>query len=79
MIDVLDDGNWAEVFHYSRPTPVIGSPIELSLAPFTREDVKRAIALVDGENDETSWVGVFELNDGRFVSIAAWCDYTGWG
>lgn len=42
-------------------------------------DVKRIIGMVDGMNDEESWVGVFELHDGRFVSISAGCDYTGWG
>ena len=47
--------------------------------PAAHTDVKRVIASVIGENDGARWVGLFELNDGRFVAISSWCDYTGWG
>ena len=42
------------------------------------ENIKRIVCAVDGENDESNWVGVFEMNDGRYLSISAGCDYTGW-
>lgn len=45
---------------------------------FAREDVARIVGLSEGCNDELNWVGVFELKDGRFASLVAGCDYTGW-
>lgn len=50
-----------------------------SVEPFRVDDVAEVIAISDGENDEASCVGAFRLNDGRFVFVSAWCDYTGWG
>ena len=47
--------------------------------PFKVTDVAEVIVAVTGENDGDSWFGVFKLHDGRFVSVSAWCDYTGWG
>ncbi len=49
-----------------------------SLAAFSVDDVVRVIARSDGENDGPEWIGAFELSDGRFVFVAAHCDYTGW-
>ncbi len=50
----------------------------VSNAPYTREDVKEIYLLIEGENDGPEWIGVFLLNDGRFVALHASCDYTGW-
>jgi len=47
--------------------------------PFARSDVQRIIAISDGVNDELDWIGLFELNDGRFAFVRAGCDFTGWG
>lgn len=87
MLPELDDYNWEEVFKYATPTAcgshehgpsaVIGRSV--SLSAFTREDVKRIIAKVDGINDEEDWLGVFELSDGRLAVLRAGCDYSGWG
>ena len=77
MLEELNNYDWEEVFKYATPSPVFGA--EVSGEPFQRDDVKRIIAMVDGENDGPNWVGVFELNDGRFASISAGCDYSGWG
>lgn len=94
MIPVLDDYNWKEVFKYAEPTHTCGrcggehktgGPETVICSPnantssFTREDVDSIIAMVNGEPDVSSWVGVFLLKDGRCVSITAGCDYTGWG
>jgi hypothetical protein len=77
MLEELAGYDWEEAFKYAGPTAVIGQDIGLS--SFSRDDVKRVIALREGENDEESWLGLFELNDGRFAFLSAWCDYTGWG
>ena len=68
------------------PCEVNGTPIhvmfgtsEVSTAAFTREDVVRIIAMEEGENEGESWAIVGELRDGRFFSLTASCDYTGWG
>ena len=45
---------------------------------FTRADVKRIIAVVDGESDGPDWVCVGKLQDGRFFVASGGCDYTGW-
>ncbi len=50
-----------------------------SVDGFTREEVVEIIALVDGEHDDSDWLGVFRLADGRFACLRAGCDYTGWG
>ena len=83
MLERLNNYDWKQVFDYAdgsedSPTAVLGSSRRISPSPFTREDVKRIIAIEDGENDETAWIGVFELHDGRFACIRAYCDYTGW-
>lgn len=88
MLKELDSFDWEEVFKYGNPKRCDGGhnhrpeavPTSLvSEASFSREDVKRIIAMAEGESDDASWLGVFELNDGRFVYLTAWCDYTGWG
>jgi hypothetical protein len=47
-------------------------------SPFSRSDVIEILAAEDGENDGPDWVGVFRLRDGRYASVSAGCDYTGW-
>ncbi len=89
MLQELDHSDWEEVFAYAsgentgygcgEGTPEAAFPgCQTSTKPFGREDVKRILAMDEGVNDEEDWVGVFELKDGRFASVAAWCDYTGW-
>lgn len=46
--------------------------------PFACAAVARIVAISDGEKDETPWVGLFELKDGRFGFVRAGCDFTGW-
>lgn len=60
----LDDYNWEEAFRYS--------------SHGSREDVRRIIAMAEGENDGDNWIGLFEMNNGTFVFLSAGCDYTGW-
>lgn len=74
MLDELDDYDWAEAFIISNPVPAPPTDKELNCANFTREDVQRIIAAVDGQNDESSWLMVGRLKDGRYFSIDAGCD-----
>ena len=79
----LDDGeygDWENVFHYAEPRtidPVIGSKV--STDKFDRGDVEEIFHLEEGENDGPDWLLVGKLHDGRFFSLRAGCDYTGWG
>ncbi len=60
----IDDWDWEQAFNYS---------------DFNREDVAAILAIADGENDDSNWVGVFLLRDGSFGYLSAGCDSTGWG
>jgi hypothetical protein len=78
--ELRDDYSWGEAFNCAMRDELLGvEGYAGSLAPFTIEDVECVIAAVEGENDESSWVGVFRLRDGRYAYVTAWCDYTGWG
>jgi hypothetical protein len=71
------DYDWREAFAVAQPpTRVPGAAV--SVDSFTTEDVVSAFAVVEGENDGPSWIGVFELRDGRWAVVNSWCDYTGW-
>ncbi len=41
-------------------------------------DVKRVLAVIEGEHDGPAWHWIVALNDGRFVYLSGGCDYTGW-
>lgn len=85
MLKELDNYDWQEAFGYAgeqgcqgyaEPQPVANFKGDTST--FARKDVKTIVAMDEGCNDEESWLGVFELKDGRFAYLEAWCDYTGW-
>jgi hypothetical protein len=65
-------------YAYNEPAVSAAAGSVASAEPFQRKDVARVIATRDGENDGISWLGVFELEDGRFAFVSASCDYTGW-
>lgn len=74
---IINDGNWQSAFEFSQPpTAVVGQDVSTTL--FTLEDIKKVIAVDDGENEEADWIGVFQLKDGRFAFVSAGCDATGW-
>ncbi len=88
MLAELDTYDWKEAFKYARPKvceaghdhgprQTIGS--DVSIDPFYRNDVAEIISMQEGEKDGESWIAVFCLKDGRFASLRASCDYTGWG
>lgn len=89
MLPELDDYNWQAAFAYAgepdgygHPEVILAAPWldETRIAPthFAREDVARIIYAQEGEHDGADWLGVFELKDGRFATLSAGCDYTGW-
>lgn len=78
MLPEIDSYDWEEAFKYAKdPEVVIGSTC--SNLAFYRENVEKIIFISEGTRDEDSWIGVFQLDDGRFACLRAWCDYTGWG
>jgi len=89
MLEMLDTYDWEEAFKYASPTvcqrghnhgpQAVIVDDNVSTDSYTREDVMFILALEEGENDGDTWIGVFQLKDGRYVSLRAWCDYTGWG
>ena len=82
MLSRLDDSDWDEVFKYANSPVRVAPPgmhSDVSEASFDREDVSFIVAMADGFNDGDPWVGLFKLKDGRWASIRASCDYTGWG
>ena len=48
------------------------------LSTFQRPDVTGVVGMAEGENDGATWMGLFQLRDGRFAYVEAGCDYTGW-
>lgn len=45
---------------------------------FSVDDIDRVLAVWEGENDGDSWRWILALNNGKFVFMDGWCDYTGW-
>jgi len=80
----IDDYDWQQIFEGSdNDAPYTRGPTHVRTKKivdvhYTRADVVRVIATSDGEADEREWVGLFEMRDGKFVSVRAGCDYTGW-
>ena len=74
--EMKDDTSWGEVFNYGSPEPIPG--VNVSVGSFGYEDVVAIYGSVEGANDCMDWVTVGKLKDGRYFSIRAGCDYTGW-
>ena len=72
------DYNWLQVFQYGKPDPAVPG-MQIATTPFLLADVKVVYGAVAGDNDGPAWVAFGKLKDGRFFSIRASCDYTGWG
>lgn len=82
--ELRQDSSWACVFadagNYSSGCSKGRSAHGCSPDPEpTRDKVVEILASRNGENDELTWVGVFRLDDGRFLFAEGSCDYTGWG
>lgn len=82
--------DWPEVFKYASGAGEGGTPFWVlpnskpeqngePAASFDIADVDGVEASVEGENDGADWVVFGLLKDGRWFSVTAGCDYTGWG
>lgn len=52
--------------------------LEYNPQPFNLADVRKVLAVVEGEADERDWHWIAALHDGRYVYLTGGCDYTGW-
>lgn len=82
MLKELDDYGWENAFgegcaEIMSPKAVLPCKT-INLEGINREGVKRIVKKIEGENEEASWTGIFELHDGRYITVCSWCDYTGW-
>lgn len=86
-------GNWFQAFGFAGetknsygcspcntgdPESALPNDQDISLAPFGRRDVASILGLAEGENDGADWLIAGQLKDGRWFSLRAGCDYTGW-
>lgn len=83
--DLAGEYDWQEVFGEGSGGNCDKSRCELCPPDSTVDgtapniaDVAEAVATINGENDESSWVGIFLLKDGRWLVAEGSCDYTGW-
>lgn len=84
--ELCNNSDWSEVFGetsgYASNTDNIpntcppGAAIDTS--PVLRSNVADIIYSDDGDNDGDEWIGVFFMNDGRYLLATGLCDYTGW-
>jgi hypothetical protein len=84
LLELLDDYDWAEVFgegsggNCDGTIQVVPPGASVASSGVSRAMVAEVIAAVNGENAGEQWVGLFRLNDGRFLVAEGGCDYTGW-
>lgn len=71
----LDDYNWREAFGYAGEDGTLAGNLPKL---FSRRDIRKIIAMSEGENDGYDWVLLAQLWDGRYAALRAGCDYTGW-
>jgi hypothetical protein len=71
--------DWKHIFEEYAQYPVDVRTRQTLAAHYDPSHVQEVIAFVDGENDGADWVGVFYMQDGRYLTVRAGCDYTGWG
>lgn len=76
MIEQLNDYDWTQAFETSDVRSLPGSSV--ATTPFGREDVLTVLSSSEGCRDESPWLMVGLLKDGRFFYLEAGCDYTGW-
>lgn len=80
-LSILDNEDWAEAFdERDRSLSQEIEAYDVSDAQFTRSDVAKIFAAVIeyGCHNEADCYGLFQLKDGRYLSVEAWCDTTGW-
>lgn len=86
---VLTSHDWREAFGAAgRESTTVNANVrrlighvqgDVSPEPFGRADVAWVVAIAEGQNDGPNWVCVGRLVRGEWFTVAAGCDYTGWG
>lgn len=82
--ELINDYDWEEVFgegnggNCNGVIQVIPPGAPVNSSGVSRTKVVEIIAAVNGENDGNDWVGLFLLDDGRYLIAEGGCDYTGW-
>lgn len=71
--------DWQHIFSNYTNNPTHTRRHELDHVSYSIKDIQQVIAIDDGENDGDDWIGLFLMNDGRYLNVRAGCDYTGWG
>jgi hypothetical protein len=66
---VLNDYNWREAFGYAGESDTCAGNKK---AQFTRADVRRIIAISEGEHDGNPWLILVQLWDGNYGALQAW-------
>lgn len=64
ILSELQGYDWKEAFTYAHG--------------YSISDVEEIIAMAEGENDGADWIIFGKLKDGRWFTLSAGCDYTGW-
>lgn len=78
MLDMLDCYDWQEAFNAaSGPDPAKPGD-SVGVQSFNVDDVASVVAYDEGVNDESNWLILGTLTDGRIFYLSAGCDYTGW-
>lgn len=82
--ELLTSYDWEEVFgegsggNCDWVIQVVPPGSKVDSSGISRKKVVEIIAAVNGCNDEDDWVGLFLLDDGRYLVAEGGCDYTGW-
>lgn len=85
--EIREDHDWKDAFGFASGANAQGDAADIrtaapgddvSLDPFGIDDVAEVFAAVEGENDGPDWLAWGKLKDGRYFSLRAGCDYTGW-
>ncbi len=76
-----DDGYVWTAYGYESdnvPERIPGQQDDVSNAPCLRKDVVEILGIAEGEKDGPEWLLLAKMRDGRYLSLEAGCDYTGW-
>lgn len=77
----LEGYNWPSAFDVACGDRIEAVPpgAVVDLSPFTVSDVDKVIWCEEGENEGANWRAVVLLKDGRYATVNAGCDYSGFG
>lgn len=84
LSELVNDYDWSEVFgegtggNCDGTIQVVPPGAKVDSSGVSRAKVVEILAAVNGENDGEQWVGLFLLDDGRYLVAEGGCDYTGW-